>query len=144
MSVPDAVGTGRSGREASPGGPATAAAMAPSAPSEVGPERAAQRERARSRATADPLRRWEGSRAARESGRSVRDGRGAAFWEGRVDVMVSGGSCVLYILNNAPETQIVTNKVQEIVKPPMRRLNNQSRQKRHLTDEGSIQRPYKK
>ncbi len=46
MSVPDAAGTGRSGREASPEGPTTAAAMALSAPSEVGLERTAQRERA--------------------------------------------------------------------------------------------------
>ena len=44
-----------------------------------------------------------------------------------MDVMVSGGSCVLYILNNAPETQMLTNKVQKVVKPPVRRLNNQSR-----------------
>ena len=79
MSIPDAAGTGRSGREASPGGLPTTAAMALSAPSEVGPERAAQRERARSRATAARLRRRQGSRAARESGRSVRDGRGVAF-----------------------------------------------------------------
>ena len=43
--------------------------------------------------------------------------------------MVSGGSCVLHILNNAPKTQMVTNKIQKIVKPPTRRLNNQSQKK---------------
>ena len=79
------------------------------------------------RAIAERLRRQQGSRAARESGRGVRDGRGAAFWEGRVDVMVSGGCCVLHLLNNAHKTQMVTNKIQKIVKPPMRRLNDQSR-----------------
>ena len=114
--VADAAGTGRSGREASPGGPATAAAMALSAPSEVGPERAAQRERARSRATADPLRRWEGSRAARESGRSVRDGRGAEFHEGRGGRHGQCSGWVLRMLNNVHKDtnghKQDTNKIQ--------------------------------
>ena len=77
-------------------------------------------------AIAERLRRQQGSRAARESGRGVRDGRGAAFWEGRVDVMVSGGCCVLHLLDNTHKTQMVTNKTQKIVKPSTRKVNNQS------------------
>ena len=30
-----------------------------------------------------------------------------------MDVMVSGGSCVLHLLNNAHKTQMVTNKIQK-------------------------------
>ena len=124
MSVPDAAGTGRSGREASPGGPATAAAMALAAPSEVVPERPAQRERARSRATADPPRRWKGSRAARESGRSVRDGRGAAFWDGRGGRHGQCSCMVLRIFNNAHKDtnghKQDTNKIQKCLRAELK------------------------
>jgi len=86
--------------------------MALSAQSGVGPERPAQRERARSRATGARLRRRKGSSAARESGRSVRDCRGTAFWEGRGGRHGQCSSMVLRIFNNAHKTQMVTNKIQ--------------------------------